>query len=199
MTGSQLATAAAAFAGTTVDDLILLAVLFMVRRGTGSPGARVIIGGQYAGTVAILVIALATAAGLRSVPDQWVGLIGLVPVGFGAWGLWRLRGNGTQSPSPLASTFTRVAVITFANGADSISVFAPLFRTVGTGGSLLAAALFLALTAVWCAAGAVLGNNLAALTALGRVTQWLVPLVFIAIGVFILVTMGAVAAVGQAL
>jgi cadmium resistance protein CadD (predicted permease) len=199
VTASQLATAAAAFVGTTVDDLIILAVLFMVRRGTGSPSARVIIGGQYAGTVVILAVALATAAGLRSVPDQWVGLLGLVPIGFGAWGLWRLRGNGTDSRAPLASTFTRIATITFANGADTISVFAPLFRTLRTGGPLLATALFLALTGVWCVAGVVLGNNLAAVTALGRVTQWVAPIVFIAVGVFILIATGTVAAVGQAL
>lgn len=199
MTPSQLSTAVAAFVGTTVDDLVILAVLFMVRRGTGSPRARAIIGGQYAGTVAILAVALATAAGLRSVPDRWVGLLGLIPIGFGVWGLWRLRCNGTESQAPLASTFTSIATITFANGADTISVFAPLFRTLRTGGSLLGAALFLALTAVWCAAGAVLGNHLAAVTALGRVTQWVVPIVFIAVGVFILIATGTVAAIGHAL
>jgi cadmium resistance protein CadD (predicted permease) len=114
----------------------------------------VIIVGQYAGFAAILAIALAAAAGLRIVPDRWVGLLGLVPVSFGLWELWRLRGTGETSRPPLASTVTRIATITFANGADNISVFTPLFRTLHAGGSLLAAALFLALIALWCAAGA---------------------------------------------
>jgi cadmium resistance protein CadD (predicted permease) len=198
VTASQLATAVAAFAGTTIDDLVILAVLFMARRTAGSPGARVIIVGQYAGTTAILAIALIAAAGLRIVPERAVGLLGLVPIGFGAWGLWRLRGTDETSRPPLASTVTRIATIIFANGADTISVFTPLFRTLHTVGSLLAAALFLALTALWCAAGALLGSHRAIIARLGRITHWLVPAVFIAVGLLILITSGTLTAINQA-
>ena len=199
MTASQLATAVVAFAGTTIDDLVILAALFMVRRTAGSPSARVIIAGQYAGTAAILAVALAAAAGLQIVPERWVGLLGLVPIGFGAWGLWRLRGTDEDSRPPLASTVTRIATITFANGADTLSVFTPLFRTMHTAGSLLAAVLFLALTALWCAAGALLGSHRAVIAALGRLTPWLVPTVFIAVGLLILITTGTLTAISQAL
>jgi cadmium resistance protein CadD (predicted permease) len=195
VTASQLATAVVAFAGTTVDDLIILAALFMVRRTAGSPHARVIIAGQYAGSAAILAIALAAAAGLQIVPDRWVGLLGLVPIGFGAWGLWRLRGTDETSRPPLASTVTGIATITFANGADTISVFTPLFRTLHAAGSLLAAALFLALIALWCATGALLGSHRAVVAALGRITHWLVPTVFIAVGLLILITSGTLTAI----
>lgn len=197
MTTSQLATAVAAFAGTTVDDLVILAVLFMARRTAGSPGARVIIAGQYAGTAAILAIALIAAAGLRIVPERAVGLLGLVPIGFGAWELWRLRGTDETSRPPLASTVTRIATIIFANGADTISVFTPLFRTLHTVGSLLAAALFLALTALWCAAGALLGSRRAVIATLDRITHWLVPAVFIAVGLLILITSGTLTAINR--
>jgi cadmium resistance protein CadD (predicted permease) len=190
VTTSQLATAVVAFAGTTTDDLVILAALFMARRTTGTPPARVIIAGQYAGFAAILAIALAAAAGLRIVPDRWVGLLGLVPIGFGLWELWRLRGAGETSRPPLASTATRIAAITFANGADNISVFTPLFRTLHVAGSLVATALFLALIALWCAAGALLGSRTAIAATLGRVTHWLVPAVFIAVGALILITSG---------
>ncbi|MGH3252122.1 MAG: cadmium resistance transporter [Trebonia sp.] len=199
MTASQLATAVAAFVGTTVDDLVILAALFVLRRTAGSPSARVIIAGQYAGTAAILAVALAAAAGLRIVPEWWVGLLGLVPIGFGAWGLWRLRGTSEDFRPPLASTATRIATITFANGADTISVFTPLFRTLHTAGSLLVAALFLALTAAWCAAGALLGSHKAVTAVLGRITHWLVPAVFIAVGLLILITSGTLTAINQAL
>jgi cadmium resistance protein CadD (predicted permease) len=199
VTASLLATAAVAFAGTTIDDLVILAALFVVRRTAGSPSARVIIAGQYAGTVAILAVALAAAEGLQVVPERWVGLLGLIPIGFGAWGLWRLRGTDEDSRSPLASTVTRIAILTFANGADTLSVFTPLFRTLHTGGSLLAALLFLALTAVWCAAGALLGSHRAVVAALGRIAPWLVPSVFIAVGLLILVTTGTVTAISRVL
>jgi cadmium resistance protein CadD (predicted permease) len=199
VTASQLATAMVAFAGTTIDDLVILAALFVARRTAGSPSARVIITGQYAGTVAILAVALAAAAGLQIVPERWAGLLGLVPVGFGAWGLWRLRGTDEDSRPPVASTIPRIAILTFANGADTISVFTPLFRTLHAGGSLLAAALFLALTALWCAAGALLGSYRRVIAALGRTTQWLVPAVFIAVGLLILITSGTLTTISQAL
>jgi cadmium resistance protein CadD (predicted permease) len=199
VTGPLLATAVVAFAGTTIDDLVILAALFMARRTTGRPRAAAIVAGQYAGFAAILAAALVAAAGLAVVPNRWVGLLGLVPIGFGVWGLWRLRGSDSDARAPLAVTGARVATITFANGADNISVFTPLFRSLHVAGSLAAALLFLVLVAVWCATGAVLGGHRVVVATLGRVSHWLVPTVFIAVGVVIVVSNGTLAAIGRVL
>ena len=194
MTASLLVTAIVAFLGTTIDDVIILTALFMARRATGRPTARAIVAGQYSGFVVILAAALLAATGLQIVPDHWVGLLGLIPIGFGVWGLWRLRGNGEDSRAPLATSVSRIATITFANGADNISVFTPLFRNLHTAGALLATALFLILLAVWCALGALLGSHRTVVAVLGRVSHWLVPVVFIGVGVLILVTSGTLTA-----
>ena len=190
LTGPLLVTAVAVFAGTTVDDLVILAALFVARRTGDSPSATAIIGGQYAGFGAILALALAAAAGLHFVPDRWIGVLGLVPIGFGVWGLWRLSGTDPESRPPLASTATRIATITFANGADNISVFTPLFRSLHIAGALAVTVLYLALVAGWCAAGALLGGHRAIVTTLGRISHWLVPMVFIAVGVLLIITSG---------
>jgi cadmium resistance protein CadD (predicted permease) len=195
VTASLLATAVVAFAGTTIDDLVILAALFMARRTGGTPRTAAIVGGQYTGFVAILGVALLAAAGLQIVPDRWVGLLGLVPIGYGAWGLWRLRGSGPNSRPPLASTLPGIAALTFANGADNISMFTPLFRSLHPTGSLLATALFLALVGVWCAAGAWLGSHKQIVATLGRISHWLIPTVFIAVGLLILVTSGTLMAI----
>jgi cadmium resistance protein CadD (predicted permease) len=196
VTGALLVTTAVAFVGTTVDDLVILAALFVARRTTGgTPRARVIVGGQYAGFAAILAVALVTAAGLTVVPDRWVGLLGLVV-------RQRRRDRSitrAEPRPPLASTAPRIAAITFANGADNISVFTPLFRSLHVAGSLLAVGLFLTLIGLWCAAGALLGSHRAVVATLGRVSHWLVPVVFIAVGVVILITSGTLAAISQAL
>jgi cadmium resistance protein CadD (predicted permease) len=199
VTGSLLATAVVAFAGTTIDDLVILTALFVARRGAGRPRARSIIAGQYAGFCAILGAALLAAAGLQIVPDRWVGLLGLVPIGFGVWGLWRLRGSDEDTRPPIASTATRIATITFANGADNISVFTPLFRSLHATGSAVATAMFLTLVGGWCALGALLGSHRALVAAISRISHWLVPVVFIAIGVLILVTTGTLTAIGAVL
>jgi hypothetical protein len=84
MTASLLATAVVAFLGTTIDDVIILPGLFVARSQGGLPWARSIIIGQYSGFAALLAISLLAATALRIVPDQWVGLLGLVPIGFGS-------------------------------------------------------------------------------------------------------------------
>jgi cadmium resistance protein CadD (predicted permease) len=183
---SLFVTAVIAFVGTTIDDVIILTALFVTCRATGRPRARAIVAGQYLGFAAILAVALLAATGLRLVPDRWVGLLGLVPIGFGVWGLWRLRGGDQDVRPALASTAFRIATITFANGADNISVFTPLFRGLRPAAALLATALFLVLIGVWCGIGAVLGGHRAVVAGLGRVSHWLVPAVFIAVGVLIL-------------
>jgi cadmium resistance protein CadD (predicted permease) len=198
-TVSLLVTAVIAFVGTTIDDVIILTALFVTRRSTGRPRAASIVAGQYAGFAAILAVALLAATGLQLVPDRWVGLLGLVPIGFGVWGLWRLRGGGGDDRQPLASTTFGIATVTFANGADNISVFTPVFRSLHPAGALLATALFLALIGVWCAIGAMLGGHRAVVAGLGRVSHWLVPVVFIAVGVLILITTGTVAAIATSL
>ncbi len=157
------------------------------------------VAGQYAGFAAILALSLAAAAGLRVMPDRWVGLLGLVPIAFGVWGLWRLRGGDGSAGPALPGTVTRIGALTFANGADNISVFTPLLRALHTLGALACAGLFLALIGLWCAAGALLGGHAVALATLGRATRWLVPVVFIAVGALILATSGALASLAQAL
>ena len=197
MDASLLAAAVLAFIVSTVDDLVVLSALFIARRTTGRPPARVIVAGQYAGFAVILVIALAAAAGLQIVPERWVGLLGLVPIGLGTWELWRLRRTDGTSRTPLASTVSRIAAVTIAGGADNISVFTPLFRGLHVAGSLLAAGVFLVLIAVWCAAGALLAGRTAVTSALGRATDWLVPVVFITVGLLILITSGTVTTIQQ--
>jgi cadmium resistance protein CadD (predicted permease) len=78
-------------------------------------------------------------------------------------------------------------------------VFAPLFRALHTARSLVAIAVFVALIGVWCALGALLGSHPAVVAALGRVSHWLVPVVFIAVGVHILITSGTLTAISAML
>jgi cadmium resistance protein CadD (predicted permease) len=192
VTASLLAAASVAFAATTVDDLIIVTALFTAGRVTGRPRPLTIVVGQYAGFIAILGICLVAATGLHAVPDQWVGLFGFVPIAFGIRGLWRLRGSGEDSGAALASTVPGIFAVSFANGADNIGVFTPLFRSMGLPGALGTSIGFLILVGVWCVLGALLGTHRVVVATLGRIDHWLVPVVFVVIGVLILVTTGAV-------
>ncbi|MEV4534446.1 cadmium resistance transporter [Asanoa sp. NPDC049518] len=181
-----VAAAAGIFAGTNVDDLIVLTVLFLAARTAGKPRPWQIWAGQYAGIAALVAIASAAALGLTLLPDRWVGLLGLIPLALGVRGLIAtVRSPGDAAP-PVASGLVSVAAVTMANGADNIAVYTPVFRTVGVVDSLVTIAVFAVLVAVWCLAASWLGGHRRVIAALGRFGHALVPLVFVAIGLVIL-------------
>jgi cadmium resistance protein CadD (predicted permease) len=185
--------AAGVFAGTNVDDIIVLTVLFLSSRVAGGPRRWQIWAGQYAG-IAILVLASVIAAlGLTVVPDNWVGILGLIPLALGVRGLIsavRARnGEGDGSPA-VASGLVSVAGVTIANGADNISVYTPVFRTIGTGLSLVTMGVFAVGVALWCLAASWLGSHQKIIEIVGRHGRWLVPVVFMTIGSVIVLESG---------
>ena len=185
------AAAAAVFAGTDVDDLLVLTVLFLAARTGGRPRPWQIWVGQYLGIAVLVAVSAAAAAGLAAVPDRWVGLLGLPPLGLGVAGLVRaVRSRGDDEPPPavVASGVLPVAGVTIANGADNLSVYTPMFHALGPGATLVAVVVFAAGTAVWCLAGSWLGSHPRVIAVLGRYGHWIVPVVFVVLGAVILST-----------
>jgi cadmium resistance protein CadD (predicted permease) len=188
-----IAAAVAVFAGTNVDDIVVLTVLFLACRSAGCPKAWQIWAGQYVG-IAVLVIASGAAAlGLMIVPDRWIGLLGLLPLAFGVWGLLKalrsLKANGQTAGRsvPVSGGIVSVTTVTVANGADNIAAYTPMFRTIGVAGSLVTVGVFALMIAAWCAAGSWLGSHERVVALVERYGQWMVPAVFIGIGAAILV------------
>jgi cadmium resistance transport/sequestration family protein len=178
--------AAGVFIGTDVDDLIVLTVLFLAARAAHRPAWK-IWAGQYLGIAALVTVSLLAALGLTLIPDRWVPLLGLVPLGLGLWGLaGAIRGRPDDDGPVTASGVLTVAGITIANGADNIAVYTPIFRTMGAADLVVLVIVFAVLVAVWCAAAAWLGSHRRVIAVVDRYGKWLVPLVFIAIGVVIL-------------
>ncbi|WP_211245684.1 cadmium resistance transporter [Actinomadura oligospora] len=186
----SVASAVGLFAGTNVDDIIVLTVLFLSARASGSPRVWEIWGGQYAGFVLLVLGSVVAALGLAVVPDAWVGLLGVVPLGLGVKGLVAaVRARGDGSPV-VASGLVAVAGVTVANGADNVSVYTPVFRAVGTASTVVMVCVFLVGVAVWCLAGSLLGAHKKVIEVVGRHGHWLVPTVFVVIGGLIVAESG---------
>jgi len=123
------------------------------------------------------------------VPDRWIGLAGLIPLILGVVGLVRaIRGRAGDKRAVAGSLITVIGV-TVANGADNISVYTPLFRTIGLADSLVTVAVFAIGIAIWCLAGSRLGVHRTVIAVVERWGHWLVPIVFIGIGASILTTL----------
>lgn len=189
------AAAAGAFAGTNVDDVIVLALLFMAGRSAGRPRAWQIWAGQYAGFGVLVALSALAALGLTIVPDRWVGLLGLIPLALGVRGLVQAVRDGGDAdgvPRPIAAGTLSIAAVTIANGADNVAVYTPMLRSLGTAEAVLTIAVFFVLLAVWCVVGARLGAHRRAVATIGRWGHWIVPLVFVAIGTAIVVESGVI-------
>ncbi|MGC5017939.1 cadmium resistance transporter [Micromonospora sp. DT47] len=180
--------AALVFAATNLDDIVVLTVLFVAARSTGRPRPWHVVAGQYLGIGALVAASVVVAAGLLVVPDPWTGLLGLLPIALGVRAL--LARSDDDEPPVVVGSLLGVTGVTVANGADNIAVYVPVFRTLEPATGLVFLLVFAALVAVWCAAAALLGGHPRVVRLVGRAGHWLVPTIFIAIGVVILVSSG---------
>jgi cadmium resistance protein CadD (predicted permease) len=190
-----LATAVAVFAATNIDDILVLTVLFLSARAAGKPRPWQIWVGQYAGIAALVAISAVAALGLTLVPDEWVGLTGLVPFALGLRGLIgaiRARADDKPPPPAVATGLASVVGVTVANGADNISIYTPLFRTIGLSAAIITVTVFAVGVAVWCLAGSWLGSHRKVIHVVERWGHWIVPLAFLAIGAFIVIQSGVI-------
>jgi cadmium resistance protein CadD (predicted permease) len=188
-------TAVGVFAGTNVDDIIVLTVLFLSARVSGAPKVWKIWAGQYGGIAVLVAVSMVAALGLTIVPDKWVGLLGLVPFAIGTRGLViaiRACDQDQQLLPVVVTGLVSIAGVTIANGADNISVYTPLFRTIGVKNSLITVAVFAVLIGVWCLAASRLSSHRTIIAVVQRYGHWIVPAVFMLIGAVIVVGSGVI-------
>jgi cadmium resistance transport/sequestration family protein len=190
------------FAATNIDDLVVLTVLFVASARGALPGWKVV-AGQYAGFVTLVAISVVAAAGLTIVPDKWVGFLGLIPLAIGIYGLVRTlrrRGDDDDDDDAISAVgLLGVAGITIANGADNISLYTPVFRTNPVQDTVVTIIVFLVLVAVWCLTARFIGTSKTVSELLERVEHWLVPAVFIGLGLYILIESGVLIRLVEAL
>jgi cadmium resistance protein CadD (predicted permease) len=184
--------AAGLFAVTNIDDILILALFFA--QGAGHRHTtRTIAIGQYVGFAGILAVAAAAGFGATFLPERAIPWLGLLPLALGiraAIGAWRHRHDKDGADGDAQRTggprILEVAAVTFANGGDNIGVYVPVFATAGAAGLLVYAVVFLALVAVWVAAGRFLATRPVIARALSRWGHVLLPVVLIGIGLLIL-------------
>lgn len=173
-------TAATAFVITNIDDLLMLMLLFA--QATTPACRRNIWLGQTLGISILTAVSLAGALGLGLLPHQYLRWLGLIPIGLA---VAMLRGGEEEAPGVPHSVWS-VTLLTLSCGGDNVGVYVPLFAGGRPAALVMVAVLFLALTALWCAGGQRLARLPRVSPLLRRHSRWLVPVVFVALGVKIL-------------
>jgi cadmium resistance protein CadD (predicted permease) len=170
---------AATFAVTNLDDAVLL-TLFFARRVP----MKTVLAGQYLGFSGIVALSLAGSWAAVSIPSAWIRWLGVLPLAVGIKQLLRMQKVQWRSGSGKVGVFS-IAAVTLANGGDNIGVYVPFFAIHHSriGAILLAYAVLLIL---WCAAGKWLGNHTLVLRSVDRYGHFIVPFVFVGLGIYIL-------------
>ena len=186
---AQIGAAAVLFAGTNVDDLVVLSLLSASSRAAGRPRRWEIWAGQYAGIAVLAGLSLAAGRGLALLPARWIWLLALIPLGLGivnlAAAICSLR-RGQRPRPPSAGGPLGVALLTVANGADNVAAYTPFFAAAAAGQAAVTLVVFAVGVAVWCLAGGLLTRHARVTAAVGRYGHWILPAALILIGLYVL-------------
>src|ERR1700690_2276462 len=178
-----LAASVTTFAATNLDDIFLLTIFFARRVPT-----RRIVAGQYLGFAAIVAISFALVWGVSlTIPPVWMRLLGILPLAIGLKELIHTHQfkSGEVGRTDRSFSVLSIAAITLANGADNVGVYVPFLVATRTHLRLILIVYGL-LVLVWCAVGKWFGRHALILKSLARWGHWIVPLVLISLGGYIL-------------
>jgi cadmium resistance protein CadD (predicted permease) len=186
---AEIAAAAAVFAGTNADDLVVLGVLSASSQAGGSLRRWQLWGGQYAGFAVLVGLSLAAGRGLAVIPERWLWLLALVPIGLGVARLpaaFRSLRGGEPPELPSPGGLGGVAALTIVNGADNLAAYPSLFAAGNAGRIAVTLVVFAVGVAVWCLAGWLLARNERITALVQRYGHWILPVTFILIGLYLL-------------
>ncbi|AJD89554.1 cadmium resistance transporter [Jeotgalibacillus malaysiensis] len=196
-----------AFIVTNIDDIFVLMLLFsqakaQVKPSEGLKGNQTenkhispkdIIIGQYLGFTLLVVVSLLGTFGVMLIPEKWVGLLGLIPIYLGI--MLFIKGEDEDENAILSSlnsgkynsVFLSVAFITFANGGDNIGIYVPFFSTLTMNQLAVTVITFFIMVAIWCFIGYRLAAFKHVSETLENYGRWIIPIVFIGLGIYIMV------------
>ena len=193
---TAIGTGITAFAATNIDDIVIL-LLFFSQVNTVFNYRHIVIG-QYVGFILIVITSLVGFFSSLVVPQQWIGLLGILPIAMGLSNLLNPDTNSSEEikteievdENPAISSFMSpqtysVAAITFANGSDNISVYAPLFSSSDIVTVVIIVNVFLLLVGVLCYATYKLTSQPELADFLTRYGNKFVPFILMALGAFI--------------
>lgn len=186
---TSIFTSMVAYISTNIDDIFVIMILLAQTPRNAKPR---LVAGHFLGVGLITLISMLGAFGLQNLPLKYVGILGFFPIGLGikAWLDHKKGADDDQTPDAQGISLLSMAMITVGNGADNVGVYIPLFTGFSGSERICAVVVFAAMTALWV----FLANSLAEFpkikAAIERYKHIAIPVVFIALGVYIILDSG---------
>ena len=179
-----IALSSIAYVGTMFDNYFAFVAQLVVTEPTRYRRVSI---AQAVGVAILVIVAAAVGSALTAVPVQWTGLFCLAPWSM-AWFRWRHRDeHATETYRRGALTTTAV---TIALGGDNLGVWIPLLRTDGVAQGILTVVVFAFFEVLFLLSAQTLTRH-PRVSAFGETTaRQLVPWIYVALGVLILVESG---------
>lgn len=206
---ATIITSIISFIGTNIDDTFVLAVWFSQVDSHFQKKDVVI--GQFVGFEFLVLISVFAAYGLSFLPTDKVGWLGVIPIIVGIQKWYQYRKKTAENPEETAvkkvinhdlkfrinkrlphlthiirTQMLSVAFVTISNGAGNLTVYIPLFTEYSIGELILTVVVFTIMTGVWCFIGYTIANLPFIKDKLEHYKEIIIPIVFVAIGVYVL-------------
>lgn len=213
---NSIMTALVSFLSTNIDDIFILMLFFS--QVNKDMKVKHIVVGQYLGIGVLIAISTIGALGISIIPQEYVGLLGLVPIYLGIKEYIEykkeIKNNVEEEVQDteeniqeqvvlnqenktlvsirkfISPNILKVAGVTIANGGDNIGIYIPVFSSMKLYSILITVIVFLLLTALWCFIGFKLAEHPFVNKNIEKYKHTFVPIIFIALGIFIIIESG---------
>jgi cadmium resistance transport/sequestration family protein len=168
--------------------------------------------GQYLGFTALVLVSIIVSFGALLLPLHWIGFLGLLPIYLAIRmliDLLRKKPNEEDDLSvdlPEQNTTTgsnlwgvlrsaqtyKVASVTFANGADNIAIYTPIFASANLSHFIVFIVTFFASVGLWCFTSFKMISHPLMANVTEKYGHIALPFILIALGIYILISCGTV-------
>lgn len=174
---------------TSMDYLLILIVLFSSAKTASQ--RRGIYLGQLLGSFFLICISVAFSRAAYLLPAQWmIGLLGIAPILLGLKILLSEEEERNLSKNEIGAG--TVFLLSIAAGADNLGIFTPYFTTLSPSQCFLSGLLILMGTGLICWLADRFGRFAFISEWVEKLEKWLLPVVFIGLGCYILFEFGTI-------
>ncbi|MDX2417832.1 MAG: cadmium resistance transporter [Xanthomonadales bacterium] len=180
---------AAAFIGTNLDNLLLLAAMY----SRYEKHAGMVTAGYFTGMILVAIVTMIIGEVGEFIPLAYLGLLGVIPMMMGVFAVWNLFRNSQPEVVNRAvaggnrpAVFFALISIQLSNSADSIITFSALFADSADSSDYVVAPTFLVMVGVFSAVAYYSVKHPKLSQVLSRYGQYVTPFILILVGFYIL-------------
>ena len=205
---TTLTTSLISFISTNIDDIFILTILFS-QVGKNLSKKDIVLG-QYLGVGLLVLFSILASHSLNRIQTEYLGLLGIIPIflGIKSWLDFVKNKKRTVSiekdssankadltdetllTSGLRPHFLNVTLLTLGNGSNNIGIYVPLFSRYSVIDLIITVLIFIIMIAIWCYFSFKLANLSFIPEELHRHQVFIIPVIFIGLGIYILIDSG---------